>query len=220
MKILDNFLVRLGFFYICAVGKTTSVCFDSSVGYRAIKEKKLPVIYACWHGKQIFLIWVHRNENVHALVSKSKDGEYIAAIIRELGFNSVRGSSSRGGYEALAGMIEMAKSGVSIVFTPDGPRGPLHTVQPGVIITAQKSGLPVIPVGCALKKRYVVRNWDEFDIPFLFNKAAVCYGEPLYINSGDAIESKTKELEKAINLATARAGELLSRKKSVCSGEI
>jgi len=209
MNILDRFLVWLGYFYIWAIGRTTRICVESSFEYQTLKKNKLPVIYAFWHGRQVFLVWVHRCEGVCILISRSKDGGYISGITGKFGYLSVRGSSTRGGYEALSDMVEKAKNGISTAFTPDGPKGPVRTVRPGVIITAQKSGLPVIPVGCALKRKFAIKNWDEFHIPCLFNKAVVCYGKPVYVHNEDSIDEKTAELKNAIDEVTSRADGLV-----------
>jgi len=152
---------------------------------------------------------MHRYQNICVLISKSKDGEYIAGIAGKLGYEPVRGSTSRGGFEALAAMIEKAKSGHSVAFTPDGPRGPKCVVQKGVIVSAMQSGLPIIPIAAALKRKCIVGSWDEFHIPFPFNKAAVCYGKPFYVREGESVEQKSAELKEAIDEVTKDADSLI-----------
>ncbi|PKM92892.1 MAG: hypothetical protein CVU80_01025, partial [Elusimicrobia bacterium HGW-Elusimicrobia-4] len=174
-----------------------------------LEKNKKPVIYALWHGRQIFLVWSHRKKNIHILVSQSKDGEYISRITGKFGFGTVRGSSSRGGAKALAGIIKKGREGFSLAFTPDGPRGPLREVQPGVILAAQKTGLPIIPLASSSKRKFVVRNWDEFHIPYPFNKVAVCYGQPVYVSENDDIEKKSQELKAAIDFVTKTADDII-----------
>ena len=209
MKIHDKILIYAGFLYFWFMGKTTRTVFKKPPEYLELERGKKPVIYALWHGRQIFLTWAHRYQKVRVLISKSKDGEYIAEITKKLGYEPVRGSTSRGGFEAMTEMAENARSGRTLAFTPDGPRGPRGIVQKGVIVAAQQSGLPVIPVASALKRKYVVKHWDEFHIPFPFNKAIVCYGKPFYVKKEDSVEQKAAELKKAIDKVTEYADSFI-----------
>ncbi|HAM39047.1 MAG: hypothetical protein A2474_00905 [Elusimicrobia bacterium RIFOXYC2_FULL_34_12] len=209
MNLLGKILIEIGFFYIWLIGKTSKIVVKDSGEYEELRKNKKPIIYAFWHGRQIFLVWSHKHEGVSVLISKSKDGELIAKITEKFGYRSIRGSTSKGGVESLFFLIEVAKKGNSVAFTPDGPRGPQKTVQPGVIITAQKSGLPIIPVACSIKRKYIIRHWDEFHIPFPFNKISVCHGKPIYVKESDNIENKSKELKIAIDEITTQSDLLI-----------
>ena len=209
MKFFDKVLVWIGFFYIWFVGKTSRVVFKNSPEYEELRKNKKPVIYAFWHGRQVFLVWSHRGKNIHILVSQSKDGEYIATITHKFGFKTVRGSTSKGGVKALVEMIKKGREGASLAFTPDGPRGPLYEVQPGVILASQKTGIPIIPLASSSKKKYIIRHWDEFHIPYPFNKIAVCHGRPIYVSKDDDIEKKSLELKVAIDKTTLLADALI-----------
>ena len=209
MIFFDKILVWLGFFYIWLVGRTSKVVVKNSTEYDELEKNKKPVIYAVWHGRQIFLLWSHRKRNVYLLISQSKDGGYVAAIVNKLGLKTVRGSSSKGGVNALAGMIKKGKEGFSLAFTPDGPRGPKCEIQPGIILAAQKTGLPIIPLASSVKRKYVIRHWDEFHIPYPFNKVAICHGQPIYVSENDDIEKKSQELKKAIDYITTTADSLV-----------
>jgi len=124
-------------------------------------------IYAIWHGTILVPLWAHRNRGLGVLVSRSRDGEYIARIARRFGYEAIRGSSSRGGHVGLRRMVEKAREGKHLIITPDGPRGPLHHFQIGAVYLARLTGLPVIPVGLALTRRWTVRagGWDRFLVP-------------------------------------------------------
>jgi len=209
MNFLDKVLVLIGYLYIWFVGRTSKVVVKNSAEYEELSEEKKPVIYAFWHGRQIPLVWTHRKKNIYILVSQSKDGGYIAGIAYKLGLQTVRGSSSRGGAKALVGIIKKGREGFSLAFTPDGPRGPLRKVQPGVILAAQKTGLPIIPLASSAKRKYIIRHWDEFHIPYPFNKIAVCHGRPVYVFENDDVEKKCFELKKAIDEITVLADSLI-----------
>jgi hypothetical protein len=90
---------------------------------------------------------------ISVLISQSKDGEIIASVFRYYGVSAVRGSSTRGGGAALRDMIRAAREGKNIVFTPDGPKGPPRVATEGLIVAAQATGLPIIPVAFAAKKK-------------------------------------------------------------------
>ncbi len=209
MNFFDRILIWAGFFYIWLVGRTSKVVVKNSTEYDELEKNKKPVIYAVWHGRQIFLLWSHRKRNIYLLISQSRDGGYVAAIVNKLGLKTVRGSSSKDGANALVGMIKKGKEGFPLAFTPDGPRGPLREVQPGVILAAQKTGLPIIPLASSSKRKFVVRNWDEFHIPYPFNKVSVCHGRPIYVFENDDVKKKCFELKKAIDDITTTADSLV-----------
>lgn len=209
MNFFDKILIWVGSLYIRFVGVTSKITFKNSTEYELLEKNKKPVIYALWHGRQIILIWSHRKRNIHLLISRSKDGGYAAGVVHKFGFKTVRGSSSRDAVKALVGMIRKGREGFPLAFTPDGPRGPLHDVQPGIILASQKTGLPIIPLAGSAKRKYVVRSWDEFHIPYPFNKVAICNGRPIYVSADDDIEKKCFELKKAIDDVATIADSLV-----------
>jgi hypothetical protein len=95
----------------------------------------------------------YRGTEAHILISQHRDGELIHRIVSRFGFRSVRGSTTRGGAAALRDLIRLGRSGVDLVITPDGPKGPRHVAQPGVVQLAQATGLPIVPLTfCCSKK--------------------------------------------------------------------
>jgi len=53
--------------------------------------------------------YLNRNKNFAALISKSKDGDLLAKILKHWKYEVVRGSSSTGGNVALGIMADYAK---------------------------------------------------------------------------------------------------------------
>ncbi|MCG2725180.1 MAG: lysophospholipid acyltransferase family protein [Elusimicrobia bacterium] len=147
--------------------------------------------------------------NICALVSKSGDGEYLARMLNNLGFRTVRGSTSSGATRSLLKLIIYAKKGLSIAITPDGPKGPRHKIQNGVIFLAQKTGLPVIPMGSALSKKIIFNSWDKFQLPLPFSRAALVYDKPFFVSPSDNLNNKAKELENILNKITLQAKEII-----------
>lgn len=116
------------------------------------------VIIAFWHGRQLIMPLAYRGSEAHILISQHRDGELINQIVTRFGLRSVRGSTTRGGVQALRQMIRLGRSGVDLAVTPDGPKGPREVVQLGVIQLAKVTGLPIVPLtfGCGKKKSSAV----------------------------------------------------------------
>jgi lysophospholipid acyltransferase (LPLAT)-like uncharacterized protein len=110
-------------------------------------------IIAFWHAHLLLMLHSKWRAPIVVMISQSKDGEYIARVFDHYGVQSARGSSTRGGTAALREMIRAARAGFTIVFTPDGPKGPNRVVKEGVIAAAQATGLPIVPIAFAAKKK-------------------------------------------------------------------
>jgi lysophospholipid acyltransferase (LPLAT)-like uncharacterized protein len=111
------------------------------------------VIIAFWHSRQLMMPLTYRGSCAHILISQHQDGEIIARIVERFGLRAVRGSSTRGGVEALRELIRLGRSGVDLVVTPDGPNGPAQVVKMGVIQLARASKLPIIPLTFSCSKK-------------------------------------------------------------------
>ena len=131
------------------------------------------VIYSFWHCAVFPAAWMWRKLGIAVMVSRSFDGEYIARIVEKFGFVAVRGSSSRGGLEALRGMKEELERGAAVAFTIDGPRGPKYVAKPGPVLLARSTGRPMAAFYVALSDAWVLRTWDALMIPKPFSKALV-----------------------------------------------
>lgn len=158
-------------------------------------------IYCFWHNHIIGLAYTQKNMNAGILISSHFDGEVTARIVARLGYRPIRGSSTKGG---AIGLISMLKNNDvrHLAFTVDGPRGPKGVVKPGSIYAASKTGLPIVPITCNSKNKWVFSSWDRFEIPKPFAKVVVCFGAPIQIGeiSGDKqIKEHTNQLAKALN---------------------
>jgi lysophospholipid acyltransferase (LPLAT)-like uncharacterized protein len=110
-------------------------------------------ILALWHGQLLLMAHARYRRPISVMISQSKDGEYIARVFDWYGVDAVRGSSTRGGGAALRALLREAKAGKNIVFTPDGPKGPPRILKDGMVYAAKMSGLPIVPVAFAAKKK-------------------------------------------------------------------
>jgi lysophospholipid acyltransferase (LPLAT)-like uncharacterized protein len=186
----------------------TALCKSLKIekhNYEVIKKlnsENQNYVLAFWHGTMLLPWYLHGSPEVVALTSKSKDGDILAKILRKWKFNVVRGSSSTGGDVALGTMVDYAKNKSSIAITPDGPRGPRHQFKAGAVVTAKKTSIPLILVGVGLKRKKILSNWDKFEIPYFFTKAAAIYSEPVYVNSNLTYDETSKiisDCEKKLN---------------------
>lgn len=139
-----------------------------------------PVIWIFWHNRVVVVPhtynrWLRRKGA--ALTSASKDGEILAEFIRRFGIRPVRGSSSRRGAAALLEMVGLMEQGYDIGITPDGPRGPRYSLNPGVVKLAQKTGALVLPMHVDYARCLRLKSWDGFMIPLPFSRVTVTLGE-------------------------------------------
>ncbi|MBI4577722.1 MAG: lysophospholipid acyltransferase family protein, partial [Planctomycetes bacterium] len=168
------------------------------------------LIYAIWHDQLLLWTRTHAGRGIHALVSQHRDGELIARALAWLGCHSVRGSSTRGGREALQELVDLASRGVAVGVTPDGPRGPRHVLKPGVVALAAKSGRPIVCAANAYDRAWTLGSWDRFVIPAPFARAVACYGEPIHVPRDappEALEGIRAGVEACLCDLTARAEE-------------
>jgi hypothetical protein len=133
-----------------------------------------PIAFVLWHNRlflspEIFRRYRSRRK-LYGLVSASKDGAWLAAFYRMIGLLPVRGSSSNFGREAGRILIELMRAGNDIGITPDGPRGPLYTVEPGVLVVTRRNNAPMILMGAEFGPAFRLRSWDKFYIPWPFTR--------------------------------------------------
>ena len=110
-------------------------------------------IVAFWHAHLLMMLHARYRLPIAVLVSQSRDGDIIAGVFDYYGVEVSRGSSTRGGSAAFRDLLKLAREGRNLAFTPDGPTGPPRVVKEGVIAAAQLTGLPIIPVAFAAKKK-------------------------------------------------------------------
>jgi lysophospholipid acyltransferase (LPLAT)-like uncharacterized protein len=176
-------------------------------------------IYAFWHENLLLPAYCYRRGHVSVLISQHADGELIAEACRHLRFHPVRGSSTRGGVEALRQLQRECRRG-HIVITPDGPRGPRRRVQPGLVYLAARTGLPVVAVGIGYEKAWRLRSWDRFAVPQPWSLGVCVMSAPIAIPAEadrDRLEEYRSLVEQAM-LRTTEAAERLAGVRDQESG--
>ena len=176
------------------------VLFHKSYRYRFINganrreaetmHPKNSFVIASWHQNCFAGILAHAGQGVALLVSRSTDGDIVSRLAARIGLQSVRGSSKKGGKEALEVLIELTRSGLQSAFTIDGPKGPIFQIKRGVFTLAAQTGAPVLPT-FAIGARYwtLHKSWDKFRIPKPFSRVAVLYGKPFHVTADELLEN-------------------------------
>jgi lysophospholipid acyltransferase (LPLAT)-like uncharacterized protein len=167
-----------------------------------------PAIYCIWHNRlalsmPAYEAYVRKRKEdsaMAALVSASKDGGFLAAILECFNVQPVRGSTSRRGPQALLELTTWAERGYDLAITPDGPRGPRYVVRDGVTALAQITGLPILPFSWHARWKLQVRSWDRFQIPLPFSICEMSIGQPVCIQR-DASDAEREALRKKLEQA-------------------
>jgi lysophospholipid acyltransferase (LPLAT)-like uncharacterized protein len=174
-----------------------------------------PVIGAFWHERLPLMpaLWLltrrsspGRNQ-VHVLVSKHRDGQFIGAVVRRFNINVVLGSSSKGGAAGVRALLGLLGAGDHIGITPDGPRGPRRVAAPGVAQLAALSGADVLPCAAQISRRWVLGTWDRMVVPLPFARGVVVCGAPIAV-AREGWQNAVADIQAALTAATDRADRL------------
>jgi len=164
-----------------------------------------PAIACFWHNRLLGPLIPQRNRHCGVVISQSQDGELITRVVEGFGYVGLRGSSSRGGSDALRAVLRHLRRGYDVAFTPDGPRGPRYAVQPGVAYVARRTGIPVVPVGVSYSRKKVFGSWDRFQLPLPFGTVCLIYGEPVRLDASLEESEASETLRLALNAVTEAA---------------
>ena len=137
------------------------------------------LILAFWHnqifGMTLFYNKFLRERHATVLTSPSRDGDVLTAVVRQFGYDAIRGSSNKRSTAVLREMVAFLRqgNGNDIVITPDGPRGPVYKLQAGAIKISQLTGVPVLPIRLRYSNAISLKTWDRFRIPLPFSRVDV-----------------------------------------------
>lgn len=138
-------------------------------------------IMAVWHNNLVTCI-LNAETPMISMTSRSKDGTIAADTAKKFNIYSARGSSSRGGKEAMFDMIKKIKeTNYNAGLTIDGPRGPVHEPKPGIFKIAKETGVPILPYCAVSTRRIVFNSWDKLKLPLPFGTMRVGYGKPFLV---------------------------------------
>jgi lysophospholipid acyltransferase (LPLAT)-like uncharacterized protein len=136
-------------------------------------EAEKPTLFVLWHNRLFIAAEISRryrpSRPLHALVSASKDGAWLSAFFEKVGLRVVRGSSHRGGREAVSSLVQVLRAGNDAGITPDGPRGPCYGFKPGALVVARRAQVRVALVGLVFSRSWRLPSWDKFHLPHPFS---------------------------------------------------
>lgn len=171
---------------------TWRVTFDECPAFRRALDNHDPVVIAHWHGDELGLIHLVRRYRIATITSTSKDGELMNRVLVWLGAATARGSSTRGGANAMRGLISHCrKNGNNVSFAVDGPKGPIHKVKPGVFEFSRLMQAPIFVASIGISRPWVFhRSWNKAVLPKPFSRVHVriAEGMPVITRDQDARE--------------------------------
>jgi lysophospholipid acyltransferase (LPLAT)-like uncharacterized protein len=199
--------------FIWLVGRTMRIEFSWEDGSIGSMDNVYPGIYPFWHRCVLGATWIFRDRNFAVLTSKSKDGEFIARVIRCFGYVPVRGSSSRGGQRGLLELDSFVKNGGGAAFTIDGPRGPRFVAKRGPVLLARTTGVPITAFYVAMENAWVLNSWDAMMIPKPFSRSYIRVARKIFVplDATDAqLDAAHREMQAALERVTAYADSQFS----------
>lgn len=145
-----------------------------------LKKEPGKIIFSMWHGNELAAIAFSKYYKLATMTSTSEDGQIMDFVLRRLGFQTSRGSSTRGAVSALKGLVRLARKGHITVFPVDGPKGPLYEPKPGVFELSRLTQGYIYPCGiaCSSAIRFE-KSWNKTFLPRPFSKVVMYWGEPM-----------------------------------------
>lgn len=160
---------------------------------QALDLAKGPTLFVLWHNRLFVAGHLARafrgGRPLHALISSSQDGAWLTAFFATMGLKAVRGSSSKGGREAVTELIQVLRDGGDAGITPDGPRGPIYVAKPGALLVARRTGALIAMLGVEFESAWSLRSWDRFLLPRPFSRVHLLVRPyPLEVAEGGTAE--------------------------------
>lgn len=186
-----------------------------SRGLPLILEKNEGALLVCWHDKTLVPLHFLRDQNLAGMISTSRAGQLQGAFWARYGWRIVWGSTKkRQGILALREAMRLLREGQSFAFTPDGPKGPRHKAQAGVVYMASNAPAVILPIGVGASRAWTLSTWDKHLIPKPFAHVHLHMGAPLRLPADipknemphwlqvveDAIESADREAQRQVKI--------------------
>jgi lysophospholipid acyltransferase (LPLAT)-like uncharacterized protein len=194
LRFIGNYFLAM---FAAVVCKSLKINYKNKNVIDELEHEKKNYVLVFWHGNMLLPWYLYRGQDIVALVSKSKDGELLANLLRHWGYTVVRGSSTEGGEVALGILIDYIKNKRSVAVTPDGPKGPRHQLKAGAVVAAKKGGVPLVLMAAGIKKKNFLSSWDKFEIPYLFSEVTIIYSDPIYIDKNLNYEKTSEAIKKS-----------------------
>lgn len=213
MKINSKLINKAGGFLLASVLRSWMRTLDYQAAFYdpavdlVHPEFRGPVIILLWHEYMALPFYLRGNCNIAMLLSQHQDAEWLGQAARHMGFDTIRGSTTRGGVAALK-KIFRATRGMNLAITPDGPKGPRRKLAPGAIFLSSRLGIPLIVGGFGYDRPWRLGTWDRFAIPRPYSRARVIASPLIQIPPNldrDGIEHHRQRVERLLAELTDEA---------------
>jgi lysophospholipid acyltransferase (LPLAT)-like uncharacterized protein len=196
-------LVELLSFYLLFAGWTSRRIFKGPRPPEELVKNDRKQLYVFWHNRIFYFTYLYRHLGIAVPISLHRDGRLIARVARRLGHRVIDGSTSKGGANALSGLISTLSAGRSAAVTPDGPRGPKYSMKEnGLFYAAFKTGTPIMAAAWYAKNVVEFKSWDNFILPLPFTTFYVAMSDELYVKSEAEIPAAKEELKRRLDSVT------------------
>jgi len=192
---------RFLYHFVRIYSGTFRLGIENEARWRQLIDNGKPVLLCAWHQQFFSAIRpFKRYAKYHPalMISRSRDGAIIAAVARQTGWKTVRGSSSRGSKPALRAMIRHLECYRLAGHILDGPTGPMGVVKAGAIRLAHAAQATIVPFSVSASKALYFNSWDRFMLPLPFSRVTLRFGDPIRFastNDPEAFEQQRVRLE-------------------------
>ena len=177
--------ITFAYYLIRLYSSTFRIRVKNEKEWQSLVASGTPTIICTWHQLFFPAIWYFRNYAPFCpsvMISRSRDGELISGVAKRIGWETVRGSSSRGGKQALGQMIQHVKTHGFGAHILDGPTGPMGTVKAGAIKMALETGAVLVPFYAKAEDAWFFNSWDRFMLPKPFSRVSIEFDPPMVLD--------------------------------------
>jgi len=193
-------------FFIRLLGVTWRIERRNTENLEKARALSKQGIISFWHGRLVVIVYTQRKWGISVLASEHPDGDLIGRSVARLGWGHIKGSSTRRGAAGFRELAAVLRSGRDAGLTIDGPRGPRGVAQQGATELSRMTGAAVIPLSASARPCRLFGSWDRFQLPSLFARVVIAYGEPFIVLPGanrEEREGYRLRLEHTLNALTA-----------------
>ena len=201
-------MLRLGALALRAHARSLHLTVEGEGPLRAHLAAGGRIVLSSWHQRFYAGICYFARFRPVIMISQSADGELIARLVELLGWRAARGSSTRGGRDALTAMVDEMQHRQVAGHIVDGPRGPARKIKAGIAVLAQRTDARIVPVYVAYARAWEARSWDRFQVPRPFSTVLIRFGPPIEVPpalAGAGLERWCADLDGEFEREYARA---------------
>lgn len=213
MKLDSPFINGLGGLLASVLVSRWLSTLDYGVAYY---DRSVDPVQPSCRGQKILLVWheylmvpvgIRGHCNIALLVSRHRDAEILSRMAHHIGFKSIRGSTNRGGVQALRELLRTSNN-MHLCITPDGPRGPRRELAAGAIYLASRLGLPLVAIGMGLERPWRMPTWDSFALPRPYTRVRGILSPDIFIPpdlNRNGIETYRQRVQEVLRRLTTEA---------------